>query len=98
MNVRNNRAGKFLSLLTLLVVALLITATLYAQEARGTITGKVLDANQAAVAGASVKITNTAMGTTVTATTNDAGLYQAPYLIPGTYQITVEVPGFRKYL
>jgi hypothetical protein len=69
-----------------------------AQEARGTITGKVRDASDAVMPGAPVKITDVARGTTISVTTNDAGLYQAPYLLPGTYQITVEVNGFKKYV
>ena len=32
------------------------------------------------------------------ATTSDAGLYQAPYLIPGTYQVSVEMTGYKKYI
>src|SRR5262249_43360812 len=48
--------------------------------------------------GASVKITNVAMGTTTVVTTNEAGLFRATYLIPGTYQVMVEVNGFKKYV
>lgn len=70
----------------------------FAQEARGTISGLVTDTSRASVPGAAVKITNTAMGTTVTAQSNDTGLYQAPFLLPGAYQITVEVAGFKKYV
>ncbi len=77
---------------------LLAPAIAIAQEARGVISGRVKDANDAVMPGVPVKITDTARGTTVTATTNDAGLYQAPYLLPGTYQITVEVNGFKKYV
>ncbi len=69
---------------------------LFAQESRGTINGKVLDANQAAVPNATVKITNVAMGTSNTITTNAAGLYQATYLLPGTYKIQTEAKGFKK--
>ncbi len=71
---------------------------LHAQESRGTITGKVMDANKGVVPGASVKVTNVAMGTTASVQTNEAGLFQAPYLLPGTYQVVVEVTGFRKYV
>lgn len=80
------------------VFTLLLMQQVQAQEARGTIAGKVLDASQAIVPNAAVKIVNTAMGTTVTASTNEAGIYQASYLIPGNYQITVEVSGFKKYI
>jgi hypothetical protein len=79
-------------------VALFTTYLSEAQEARGAITGKVIDPGQAIVAGAAVKVTNVAMGTTVAAVTNDAGLYQATYLIPGTYRIEVEASGFKRYV
>jgi hypothetical protein len=82
----------------LVTLALLFPTTLRAQEARGAITGRLTDSSQAAVPGAAVKITNTAMGTSVTAQTSEAGLYHAPYLIPGTYQIEVQVSGFKKYV
>jgi hypothetical protein len=86
------------ALVSFIVMALFFSVPLYAQEARGTITGNVSDANKAAIPGASVKITNVAMGTSVTVQTNDAGFFQAPYLLPGTYQITVEGTGFKKYI
>jgi Carboxypeptidase regulatory-like domain/TonB dependent receptor len=80
------------------VVGLLFSISVSAQEARGTITGTVTDATQSVVPGATVKITNVAMGTTVTLPTNDVGLFRAPYLIPGTYRIVVENSGFKKYI
>lgn len=67
-----------------------------AQESRGTIAGTVVDASKAVVPGASVTVTNVAMGTSTTAVTNDVGFFQAQYLIPGTYRITVELSGFKK--
>jgi hypothetical protein len=81
-----------------LVIALASPVMMRAQEARGTIGGQVVDANQAVVPGATVNITNTAMGTTVAATTNEAGLFRVLYLIPGTYRLTVEATGFKKYV
>ncbi|MBO0721630.1 MAG: TonB-dependent receptor [Blastocatellia bacterium] len=79
-------------------VSIYLSISAGAQEVRGTISGIVKDANDAIVANAQVKIRDTARGTTVTVTTNDAGLYTAPYLLPGTYQIAVEVNGFKKYV
>jgi hypothetical protein len=77
-------------------IFLLAPVALHAQEARGKITGTVVDANKAAVPGASVSIIDTARGTNVSLTTNDGGLFQAPYLLPGSYQVLVEVAGFKK--
>src|SRR5262245_1740643 len=94
-------ASKLLHALAIAVFAtmvLIAPATASAQEARGTISGKVRDASDAVMPGAQVRITDVARGTTITATTNDAGLYQASYLLPGTYQMTVEVNGFKKYV
>src|SRR5215475_11317559 len=94
-------ASRLLHALAIAVFAtmvLIAPATTSAQEARGTISGKVKDSSDAVVPGVSVRITDVARGTTITATTNAAGLYQAPYLLPGTYQITVEVSGFKKYV
>ena len=67
-----------------------------AQELRGKISGRVVDPNGAAVPGASVKVIDVARNTTATLTTNDEGLFTAPYLLPGTYQVLVEIAGFKK--
>jgi Carboxypeptidase regulatory-like domain/TonB dependent receptor-like, beta-barrel len=77
---------------------LALTAAASAQESRGTITGTVRDASKGLVPGATVTVVNVAMGTAVTVVTNEAGAYQVPYLIPGTYTVAVELIGFRKYL
>ncbi len=69
-----------------------------AQEARGAITGTVVDASQGALPGATVTVTNVAMGTEAVATTNDAGVFNVPYLLPGTYRVTVDMPGFKRYV
>lgn len=64
-----------------LAVAGLILATpgsARAQEARGIISGRVLDTSKGVVPGASVTITNVAMGTSVTLTTNDVGFFRLP--------------------
>jgi hypothetical protein len=69
----------------------------YAQDARGTIAGTVRDSSKGVLPGATVTITHVAMGTTATALTNENGLFEAPYLIPGEYAITAELAGFKKY-
>ena len=37
-------------------------------------------------------------GTTVSATTSSEGLFLVNFLLPGTYQVTVEVTGFKKHI
>ena len=75
-----------------------LTGAATAQESRGTIAGTVRDTSMAVVPGASVTITNVAMGTSVPVVTNEAGVFQAPYLIPGTYRVVVELTGFKRYV
>jgi len=67
-----------------------------AQEFRGSITGRVIDNNGAAVANATVTITNTATNVPSSTTTNGDGNYTALYLVPGSYSVTVEAAGFKK--
>ena len=88
----------FFIVITLAVWSLLCTASMSAQEARGTIAGKVFDPTKAVVPGATVTITNVAMGTAQTVITNDSGSYRVPYLLPGKYRIAVELAGFKKYV
>jgi hypothetical protein len=66
-----------------------------AQSDRGTVTGRVTDNTGAAVAGASVIITNIATGVNNTGTTNGEGLYTIPALTVGTYKLKVEKSGFK---
>ncbi len=98
MRSKTNRTTHIFAIPIFAGLALLFPQSLTAQEARGTISGKVKDANNALLPGALVKVLNTAMGTTVSLKTNETGFFQAPFLIPGTYQVTVEISGFKRYI
>src|SRR5215510_3901599 len=99
----HHHGGKFMSLLngiriTLTAALIIVCAAAFAlaQEFRGSITGRVVDNNGAAVASAAVTITNTATNVSTSTTTNESGDYSALYLIPGSYNITIEAAGFKK--
>jgi hypothetical protein len=86
-----------LSFLTLVVAVLLgVTSTLDAQQVFGRIFGTVTDASGGAVQNAKVTITDESKGTQFEATTNESGNYDRGQLIPGTYSVSVESPGFSK--
>ncbi len=78
--------------------ALLLPISANSQELRGKISGRVVDSNGGAVTGATVTVTDVARAATTTLTTNSDGLFDAPYLLPGTYQVLVEASGFKKSL
>ena len=84
------------SVLPLLIACLAVSAVATAQETRGRITGRVVDSSRAAVSGASVIVKDQARGTATSLTTNDEGLFQANYLLPGAYEVTVEMSGFKR--
>ena len=98
MTFKPKKSASILFIAVFAVVILFAAKPVFAQESRGSVTGKVRDSNQSIISGASVTPTNVAMGTTVSMTTNESGVYNALYLIPGTYQITVEQTGFKKYV
>ncbi len=81
------------SLLSL--VSLVFCSALCAQEFRGTITGEVTDPSGATVSQAQVQAINSATQQAYNATTTDKGVYFIPYVLPGTYTVSVTAPGFR---
>jgi len=78
-----------------ILFVLLLAAALYGQEYRGNINGRVTDPSGATIAGAKVHVKNLETGVAVDASTNNEGNYQAPFLLPGNYSISVEHPGFK---
>ncbi|MBI5283050.1 MAG: TonB-dependent receptor [Candidatus Solibacter usitatus] len=81
----------------LVVLAALIPCA-QAQEVRATIVGAVTDSSDAAVPGATVKVTNLERNTTVTVESNASGSFITPFLTPGTYRLEIEAKGFQKYV
>jgi hypothetical protein len=65
------------------------------QSTSGMIQGRVTDSTGAVLPGTTVTVTNVRTADTRVVVANDQGLYRAPNLSPSTYQIRVEIPGFR---
>src|SRR5687767_7009503 len=98
---RPDRAASLYSLI--LVAALAAPAIASAvpaadQDPRGGVTGRVTDPSGAAVANADVRATNAETGVAASNKTNNTGVFSIPFLLPGTYVVTVELPGFRKFV
>jgi len=81
-----------------LLAVIACTFPLSGQEARGTILGRVVDPTDSVIVGAKVEGLNANTGVRSTATTNERGDYILPFLIPGDYTLTVEAPGFRRFV
>jgi hypothetical protein len=72
----------------------LLMRTVHAQVAGATLSGTVSDQSGAVVPKAGISIKNIATGVTRASTTDPAGFYSAPNLLPGTYEVTAAAPGF----
>ena len=86
------------ALVSIIALVMLASVVAFAQETRSTILGTVKDQSGAVVAGATVDVTNTDTNTTTKLSTNSSGYFEAPYLLPGVYSITVTAQGFKKYV
>jgi hypothetical protein len=64
-------------------------------ETTSAIAGKVTDQTGAAIANAEVTVANNATGLRRNVRTDDAGRFQFPQLIPGSYTVEVSAPGFQ---
>ncbi|MDQ6699109.1 MAG: TonB-dependent receptor, partial [Acidobacteriota bacterium] len=79
-----------------IVIFVCLSSAAYAQDARGTITGRVADNSGASIAGASVEVLNNATGVPLNLRTNESGNFTAPFLPPGTYRLVTAAPGFKR--
>src|ERR1700680_4249874 len=73
----------------------LLSLPVFAQGNAGRILGSVTDQTGAAVVSATVTLTDLQRGITRTVTTDEAGQYFAPNLLPGTYRVRAESRGFK---
>jgi len=73
-------------------------AVVLAQSDRGTITGTVADPAGAVVASAAIQAKNTETGAVFQAASSETGNYTLAQLPVGTYEISVAVAGFKKYV
>lgn len=81
------------------VTLLLILGCLaFAQEYRGRVQGNITDPSKAAIVGAKVTLTNVATGVESTRETDAAGFYRFDFVQPGLYRVTIEAPGFNRYI
>jgi hypothetical protein len=79
------------------ISALLIAcAGLHAQTVASSLIGTVVDSSDAVVVGVPVTLTSTETAAVRTGTTDSNGTYRFVNLLPGTYNLTVAAPGFKK--
>ena len=81
-----------------IAVVLSISVHVNAQVVGATLTGTVTDSSGAVIPNVQVSINDISTNVVRTVSTNAAGLYIAPNLQPGSYEVKVAAPGFRTRL
>ena len=76
------------------LIVMLVSARLDAQVAGATVSGTVSDASGAVLPNAQVSIQNVETSVERTTTTDSAGFYSVPNLLPGSYRVKVSALGF----
>jgi hypothetical protein len=102
--LRSRRRDRTMNVHQRFAFSLAITAILlisfagsaYAQQVFGSIFGTVTDSTGAAVTNAKVTVSDQDKGTKFEVVTDSSGHYVKGQLIPGTYKLTIESPGFSK--
>jgi Carboxypeptidase regulatory-like domain/TonB dependent receptor len=82
--------------LALLIFAMLAPQVVTAQAVYGSVFGTVTDSTGAVVPNATVTVTDTTKGTSVSVQSDASGEYRVQHLIPDTYNVTAEATGFSK--
>ena len=81
----------------ILALATAVSAAAQSTAINGTIEGTVTDDQKAVLPGVTVTVVNIDTGDTRAVVTNESGLYRAPLLSLGTYKVTAELQGFKKF-
>jgi hypothetical protein len=82
----------------LVFLAALSSATVWAQTSLGRILGTVRDPSQSAVPGVLVVVTNDGTGWRRDFLSQEDGGYEVTNLVPGTYTISAELAGFKRFV
>src|SRR5262249_25685558 len=85
-----SRAAAVLSLV------LLASSSGAGQNISGSITGTIVDPKGLAIPSATVVLRNAATKAELNAASNDSGVFEFLSLLPGTYDIEVQMTGFKK--
>lgn len=78
-------------------LCVLLAATALGQDPRGTIMGRVSDPSDAVIPGVEIRATNMESGVSASSKSNAAGMYNIPFLLPGSYRVTAEITGFKTF-
>jgi hypothetical protein len=98
MDVESSFIKRTIGGAALLCAVLVCAGAVHAQEYRATLTGQVKDSQSGLLPGVAVTATHADTGTKFEAVTDGTGSYTFAFLAPGTYTVTAELTGFRRFI
>ncbi len=90
--------SRSLAILGALLVLSVANQPGWSQESKGTILGRITDSSGLVVPAATIQVTNDATSLNSRSASNSDGNYVVPFLVPGTYTVTVEKTGFKRFV
>src|SRR5580692_4244970 len=84
----------FFQMMLAALIGLILPSYLSAQVVGATVSGTVVDSSGAKVPGADITITNIGTGIATPVTTKSDGVFVAPNLQPGNYEVSTAAKGF----
>ncbi len=93
MATRKRGSRKSTAVLSAAALIAVFAAAAFAQSSNGSVRGIVRDQTDAVIPGATLLLVNKATNVTASTTTNGAGFYVFPQVVPGKYSLTVTSPG-----
>jgi len=88
---------RLLGCATIIPFAVLTASPAAGQQATSELRGRVVDQTNAALPGVTIVVRNQDSGLFREAVSNTDGSYFMTAMIPGVYEISAELPGFRRY-
>jgi len=97
MNPKTN-SGALVHFLTFVTLGTLLAAPSGGQELRAKVQGIITDTSGGVLVGASITLRNVNTGVEAHRLANEAGQYIFDFVSPGTYTLTIEMPGFSTFV
>ena len=98
MNTNSETRIRWIGILSTLALLSAFAGSALGQNTYGTLVGRVTDAQDAVIPGAMVTATNQSTNIARSVQTGATGDYSVLNLLPGTYEVSVEMDGFKKAL
>ncbi len=80
------------------LILFILAGAAYAQQFRGTISGRVTDQQAAVIANAAIVATQVETGSRTQTVSTADGQYTLPFLPPGDYSVSAEFSGFKRFV